>query len=109
MWLLRISLVSLVAAVSVALWLCLAPLVYRQRLGMAVGVGLISPLIVLAIGSPVTVFALFSDIGYWLVFPTGALTGALIWASLSIGQESGRGKPKHIAGLRGLRHERSHR
>jgi hypothetical protein len=68
-WLLRISLVCLAAAVmsfvglallpglslrpggyaamaafSVALWLGLSPLVYRQSLGMAVSVGLMSPL-----------------------------------------------------------------
>jgi hypothetical protein len=124
MWLLRISLVSLVAAVmsfvglvllpdvslppggyaamaavSVALWLCLSPLVYRQSFGMAVSVGLMSPLIVIAIGSPIAVFTLFFDIRYWLVFPTGALTGVLIWACLSIGQERGRGKPKHSANI----------
>jgi hypothetical protein len=123
LWLLRISLVSLaaatmsgvglavlpdislrpwgyaaVAAGSVVLWLGLSPLVYRQSLGMAVSVGLMSPLIVIAIGSPIAVLALFFDIRYWLVFPTGALTGVVIWACLSIGQERGRGKPKHATG-----------
>jgi hypothetical protein len=123
LWLLRISLVSLaaatmscvglallpeiflipqgyavVAAGSVVLWLCLSPFVYRQSLGMAVSVGLMSPLIVIAIGSPIAVLALFFDVRCWLVFPTGALTGVLIWACLSIGQESGHGKPKHATG-----------
>jgi hypothetical protein len=123
MWLLRISLVSLaaaamsfvglallpdvslrpggyakIAAVSVALWLCLSPLVYRQSLGMAVSVGLLSPLIAFAPGLPMAVFALFLDIRYWLVFPTGALTGVLVWACLSIGQESGRDEPQPAAG-----------
>jgi hypothetical protein len=124
MWLLRISLVGLVAAamsfvglallpdialrpggyagvaaVSVALWLCLSPLVYRQSLGMAVSVGLLSPLIAIAPGLPIVVFALFVDLRYWLIFPTGALTGILVRACLSIGREDGRGKPKHAAGL----------
>jgi hypothetical protein len=122
-WLLRISLVSLaaaamsfvglallpdvslrpggsagMAAVSVVLWLCLCPLVYRQSLGMAVSVGLLSPLIAVAPAMPIAVLALFFDIRSWLVFPTGALTGVLIWACLSIGQENGWRKPKHAAG-----------
>jgi hypothetical protein len=123
-WLLRLSLVSLaaaamgfvgfgllpgfslrpagyagVAAISAALWLCLTPLVYRQGLGMAVCVGLLSPLIAVAPMLPIAVLALFLDVRYWVVFPTGALTGVLVWAILSIGQERGRGEPKHVAGL----------
>jgi len=123
LWLLRLSLVGLVAAAmslvglalipntslrpggyalaaafSVVLWLCLCPLVYRQSLGMAVSVGLVSPLIALAPMAPFLVlFALF-DVRYWLVFLTGVLTGVLVQACLSIGQESGRGKAKPAAG-----------
>jgi hypothetical protein len=95
---LRLGEYTAMAAVSVTLWLCLSPLVYRQSLGMAVGVGLMSSLIVIAIGSPIAVLAFLFVIRYWLVFPTGALTGVLIWACLSIGRESGRRKPKHAAG-----------
>ena len=123
LWLLRISLVSLVAAAmsfvglallpdvslgpgdyagmaafSVVLWLCLCPLVYRQSLGMAVSVGLLSPLIALGPLAPFLVsFALF-DVRYWLVFLTGGLTGVLVRACLSIGQERGQGKAKHAVG-----------
>lgn len=121
MWLLRISLVCLAAAAmsfagfallpdlsirpgayaglaafSVALWLCLSPWVYRQGLGMAVSVGLLSPLI--AVAPLFAVFAAFAfDIRYWVVFPIGALTGVLVWACLSIGREKERDKPKHAA------------
>jgi hypothetical protein len=123
-WLLRLSLVSLVAAamaivgfallpgfslrtsgrvgvaaISAALWLCLSPLVYRQSLGMAISVGLLSPLIAIAPFVPIAIVVLFVDIRYWVIFPTGALTGVLVWACLTIGGESGRGKPKPIAGL----------
>jgi hypothetical protein len=123
LWLLRISLVSLVAAAmsfvglallpdvslgpgdyagmaafSVVLWLCLCPLVYRQSLGMAVSVGLLSPLLATVPWSPLLVFALFLDVRYGLVFLTGALTGVLVRACLSIGQERGRGKVKPAAG-----------
>lgn len=123
-WLLRLSLVSLVAAAmaivgfavlpgfhlrpsgyataaasSAALWLCLSPLVYRQSLGMAVSVGLLSPLIAIAPFVPIAVMVLFVDIRYWVIFPTGALTGGLVWACLSIGGKRGRGKPNSIGGL----------
>jgi hypothetical protein len=87
------------AAASVVLWLCLSPLVYRQSLGTAVTVGLLSPLIAIAIGSPMLVVALFFNIRYWVVFLVGALTGVLVRACLSVGQEGGRGKPKRAAGL----------
>lgn len=98
MWLLRISLVCLtaagmgvvglallpvasvrhpgyawVAAGSGILWLCLSPLIYRQSLGTAISVGLIAPLVAMALGSPLAVLALFFDLRYWVVFPTGAL------------------------------------
>jgi hypothetical protein len=72
------------AAISAALWLGLSPLVYRQGLGMAISVGLMSPLIPIALGMPIAILALL-DIRYWTMFPTGALTGVLVWASLSIG------------------------
>jgi hypothetical protein len=117
LWLLRISLVGLAAAAmsllglalipdtslrpggyagaapfSVVLWLCLCPLVYRQNLGMAVSVGLLSPLIAFGPLAPFLVlFALF-DVRYWLVFLTGVLTGVLVRACLSIGQKKRRGK-----------------
>jgi hypothetical protein len=122
LWLLRISLVGLAAAAmsfvglallpdvslrpggyaavatgSVVLWLGLCPLIYRQSLGMAVSVGLMSPLIAIALISPTALFAFF-DIRHSLVFPTGALTGVVIRACLSIGQESGRGKAKPAVG-----------
>ena len=87
------------AAVSVVLWLCLFALVYRQSLGMAISVGLMSPLIVMALGSPIAVLALFFDMRYRVVFPTGALTGVLVRACLSIGQENEPGKPKHTGEL----------
>ena len=123
LWLLRLSLVGLAAAAmslaglalipdtalrpggyavaaafSVILWLCLCPLVYRQSLGMAVSVGLVSPLIALGPMAPFLVFFGLFDVRYWLVFLTGVLTGILVRACLSIGQESGRGKAKHAAG-----------
>ncbi len=78
---------AVAAAVSVVLWLCLSPLIYRQSLGMAVSVGLMSPLIVAAPVLPIALIALFVDIRYWIIFPTGALTGFLIWVCLSIGQD----------------------
>ena len=83
------------AVVSVILWLCLSPLVYRQSLGTAISVGLMSPLLVMALGSPIAVLALFFDMRYWVIFPTGALTGVLIRTCLTIGRESERSKPKH--------------
>jgi len=123
-WLIRLSLVSLVAAVmgivgfrllpgftfapggylvvsavSAALWICLTPLVYRQGLGMAVSVGLLSPLIGIVPFMPIALFVFLVDFRYWVVFPTGALTGVLVRACLSIGQDSARGKPKYAAGL----------
>ena len=123
LWLLRVSLVSLtaaamsfvglalipdislrpggyagMAALSVVLWLGLCPLVYRQSLGMAVSVGLLSPLLATVPWSPLLVFALFLDVRYGLVFLTGALTGILVRACLSIGQERGPGKAKHAVG-----------
>src|SRR5690348_13291215 len=119
-WPLRLTLVSLVAAamalvglgllpdvpprpglytwaaiVSAVLWLCLSPLVYRQGLGMAVSVGLLSPLIAVAPASPLVILTLFFDIRTWVVFPTGAVTGVLVWACLSIGREGGRDKSEH--------------
>jgi hypothetical protein len=123
LWLLRISLVGLAAAamslvglalipdtsfrpggyaaaaaISVVLWLGLCPLVYRQSLGMAVSVGLLSPLIALGPMAPFHVFFALFDVWYWLVFLTGVLTGVLVRACLSIGQERGRGKAKHAVG-----------
>jgi hypothetical protein len=73
-------------------------LVYRQSLGMAVSVGLVSPLIALGPMAPFLVFFALFDVRYWLVFLTGVLTGVLVRACLSIGQESGRSKAKHAAG-----------
>jgi hypothetical protein len=120
-WLLRLSLVVLVAAgmalvgfsllpgsfapgrqfwaaaISAALWLCLCPLVYRQGLGMAIVVGLLSPLIAAAPFSPLLVFAAFVDVRYGTVFLTGAVTGVLVWACLSIGLRDDRGKSKRTA------------
>ena len=87
------------AAVSVVLWLCLSPLVYRQSLGTAISVGLMSPLIAMVVGSPLAVLALFFDMRYWVVFPTGASAGVLVRACLSIGQESERGKREHAGGV----------
>lgn len=86
------------AAISVALWLGLSPLVYRQGFGMAVTVGLMSPLI--AVAPMFVVFAVFAfDIRYWVVFPTGALTGVQVWACLSIGQDRGRNTRNIAMGL----------
>jgi hypothetical protein len=123
LWLLRISLVGLAAAamsfvglalvpdtslrpggyagaaaVSVVLWLGLCPLVYRQSLGLAVSVGLLSPLIALGPMAPFLVFCALCDVRYWLVFLTGVLTGVLVRACLSLGQERGRGEAKHAGG-----------
>ena len=60
-----------IAALSAALWLCLCPLVYRQGIGMAVSVGLLSPLIAIAPATPIAILALLVDIRYWTVFPNG--------------------------------------
>ena len=86
------------AAFSVVLWLCLCPLVYRQSLGMAVSVGLLSPLIALGPMAPYLVFSALFDVRNWLVFLTGILTGVLVRACMSIGQERGQGKAKHAVG-----------
>lgn len=85
------------AAVSAVLWLCLSPLVYRQGLGMAVSVGLLSPLIAVAPFAPLLVFAPFVDIRYGTVFLTGGLTGVLVWSCLSIGPRDSSDKPKRAA------------
>lgn len=53
---------------------------------MAVGVGLPSPLIAAAM--PIAGLALFVDIRYGRVFPTGALTVVLVRAWLSIGERA---------------------
>jgi len=123
LWLLRISLVGLAAAamsrvglalipdtslrpggsagaaaVSVVLWLGLGPLVYRQSPGMAVSVGLLSPLIALGPMAPYLVFFALFDLRYGLVFLTGVLTGVLVRACLSIGRERGRGQAKPAVG-----------
>jgi hypothetical protein len=76
-----------VAAVSIVLWLCLSPLVYRQSLGLAVSVGLMSPLIAVAPMLPIALIALLVDFRYWIIFPVGAVTGALVWACLRIDQD----------------------
>jgi hypothetical protein len=79
-----------VAAASAGLWLCLCPLVHRQSLGTAVTVGLLSPLIVIAVGSPLAIMIVLFNIRYWVIFPIGALTGVLVWACLSIGRDAGQ-------------------
>lgn len=66
---------------------------------MAVSVGLLSPLIAVAAAMPIAGLALFVEIRYGTVFPTGALTGVLVQACLSIGQKAGRDEAKPAIGL----------